>query len=165
MPYMLKTTTICIFIFLNAFNLCFAKINETRQISLQEAILLAVRQNPNVQISQLNHTLQKFSLEIQRWQFSPHYALNAKATTNRTYSVTDEGQVTENATGITPSVSWLSPVGTKVELSAANNLGHHYNPGVSLQIMQPLLRGFGRPIVEAELYNALDSELISSLQS
>ena len=36
-------------------------------LSLNEAILLAVRQNPNVQSSKLDYFSQKFNLFIQRW--------------------------------------------------------------------------------------------------
>ncbi len=35
--------------------------------------------------------------------------------------------------------------------------------GLSLQIMQPLMRGFGKAVVEASLNNAKDSEVISRL--
>jgi outer membrane protein TolC len=48
-------------------------------------------------------------------------------------------------------------------LAASNNLSNHYNPGISLQIIQPLIRGFGRPIVETELNNARDNVFISRL--
>lgn len=132
-------------------------------LSLSDAILLAVRENPNVQTAQLNYILQKYALEIQQWQFQPHYNLQATQTTARNYSVTAGGAVTTNVTGIEPAATLLTPFGTQLTLTANNNITNHYNPGVSLQIMQPLLRGFGRPIVEAALYNAMDSEKISRL--
>ena len=142
---------------------CLADINSVRELSLDEAILLAVRENPNVQNSQLNHVLQKFALEVQQWQFQPHFAFQATQATSRSYSVTSGGNVTSNVTGIQPSVSLLTPVGTNVTLTSTNNVSSHYNPGLSLQIIQPLLRGFGKPIVEQALYNAIDSEKISRL--
>jgi outer membrane protein len=134
-----------------------------RELSLDEAIKLAVRENPNVQTAQLSHVLQKFALEIQQWQFQPHFAFNATHTTSRNYAVTPNGMVTTNSSGITPSASLLTPIGTELTLSATNNISDHYNPGVSLQVVQPLLRGFGKPIVEAALYNAMDGEKISRL--
>ncbi len=134
-----------------------------RELSLKDAILLAVRENPNVQTAQLNHIEQKYALEIQQWQFQPHFALQAVKTTMQTYSVTSNGIVTANATGIQPSVSLQTPIGTQMNLVSTNTIQGHYNPALSLQIMQPLLRGFGKPIVEAALDNAKDSEKISRL--
>jgi len=132
-------------------------------LSLKEAILLSVRENPNVQQAQLNHVLAKYDLDLMHWQFKPHYSLSANATTSRNYSVDQAGYVTQNTTGVNLGASWLSPIGTQVTVASSNNRSDHYNPGLSLQIMQPLMRGFGRPIVEAELYNAMEGEYISRL--
>lgn len=134
-----------------------------RELSLTEAIMLAVRENPNVQTAQLTHVQQKFSLEIQQWQFQPHFGLQATKTTTQTYSMASSGMVTANATGIQPSVSLLTPIGTQMNLVSTNSVAGHYNPALSLQVVQPLVRGFGRPIVEAALDNAIDSEKISRL--
>lgn len=134
-----------------------------RTLSLNETIQLAIRENPNVQTAQLNHVMQKFALEIEEWQFHPHFTLDAKKNTTQTYSVDSNGMVTENKTGIDAGMSWLSPIGSDVQLKLANNISGNYNPGLSLSIEQPLMRGFGRPIVEAALYNARDSEKISRL--
>lgn len=142
----------------------YGKPNGVRTLSLEECIMLAVRENPNVQQSQLTHVLSKFSLEIQEWQFKPHYEISATRTTTQNYSVTEQGLVTDNRTGIDPSISWKSPYGTDMKLVSSNNIQGHYNPGLTLEVTQPLMRGFGRPIVENELVNARDSEKISRLQ-
>jgi outer membrane protein len=141
----------------------YAQTHPPRTLSLNETIQLAVRDNPNVQRSQLSHVMQKFALEVEQWQFHPHFSLNAEKNTSQTYSVDSNGMVTVNKTGINAGVSWLSPIGSEVKLTSANNISEQYNPGLSLSIMQPLMRGFGRPIVEASLYNAVDSEKISRL--
>ncbi len=134
-----------------------------RELSLQEAIYLAVRQNPNVQQAQLNHVRQKYALDREHWQFSPHYGLELTRTTNRTYSVTRGGMVTANSTGFEPSATLLTPFGTSIKAASTNNAEANFHPGLSLAIMQPLMRGFGRSIVEANLYNAMDTEYISRL--
>lgn len=132
-----------------------------RTLSLEETILLAVRQNPNVQRAQLNQVLQKFALEVQHWQFQPHYSFQATRTYNNT---TSSGyNSSNNVLNIQPAVSLLTPIGTQVSLTNANNVGGNYNPALTLQIVQPLMRGFGKPIVEAALYDAMDSEKISRL--
>jgi len=145
------------------FSVIKAQANQTRMLSLEEAIFLAVRENPNVQTSQLSHVEQKFQLEIQQWQFQPHYGLQATSTTSRSYAVTTNGYVSQNATGFQPSVSLLTPLGTQMSLTSTNNVTNHFNPGLSLQIMQPLMQGFGKPIVEAALNDAIESEKISRL--
>jgi len=130
-------------------------------LSLQEAILLAVRENPNVEIAQLNHVEEKFSLHIQEWQFTPHYSFVASVGVNKSV-INNVVQTTKNPL-IQPEVKWLSPIGTQATLTSVNTFSHHFNPGLSLEIVQPLMRGFGRPIVEAALENAKDSEHISRL--
>src|SRR5262249_10078700 len=50
-------------------------------LSLNEAILLAVRQNPNVQSSRLSYVSQKFDLYVQKWAFYPHYSFQSSAST------------------------------------------------------------------------------------
>lgn len=153
----------CVWIVLLSLISHFVMAQPLRELSLDEAILLAVRENPNVQTAQLGHVQQKFALEIQQWQFQPHFGLQAIKTTTQTYSATANGMVTANATGIQPGVSLLTPIGTEMNLLSTNNVSHHYNPTLSLQIVQPLIRGFGRPIVEAALDNARDNEQISRL--
>lgn len=157
------------YVIFSVFGLCLtvfaqAETIRPRTLSLNETIQLAIRENPNVQRSQLSHVMQKFSLEVEQWQFHPHFSLNAEKDTSQTYSVDSNGMITENKTGVNAGVSWLSPIGSEVKVTSANNISGHYNPGLSVSIMQPLMRGFGRPIVEASLYNAMDSERISRLE-
>jgi outer membrane protein TolC len=130
-------------------------------LSLNEAILLAVRENPNVQQSQLNEVMQKFALHVQQWQFQPHYQFTASRTvaSSTRYKIRE----TSRQTFVQPSTSLLTPIGTQFTVTSINNISDHYNPGLSLEMSQPLMRGFGRPIVETALYNAMDSERISKL--
>ena len=130
-------------------------------LSLDEAILLAVRENPNVEQAQLNQVQQKFALEVQQWQFQPHYAFTATKAVTRT--VGGGSQQTTESWGAQPVISLQTPIGTNLSLTSSNNANSHFNPALNLQIIQPLIRGFGRPIVEAALYNAIDSERISRL--
>jgi outer membrane protein TolC len=138
------------------------QVSKPMVLSLRDAIMFAVRDNPNVEVSQLNLIQQKFALTIQQWQFQPHYSLNASLTTNRNI-VNGYDPVTGQVKAVQPAASWLSPIGTQVAVSSVNTFTNHFNPGVSVQVTQPLLRGFGRPIVEAALYNAMDSETVSKL--
>lgn len=130
-------------------------------LSLDEAILLAVRHNPNVQSSKLSYIADKFNLWVQEWEFKPHYSFNASASTNR--DIANNGWVGGHNYNVSPSVTLLTPIGTQFTLAATNSKTINYNPGVSLNFVQPLMRGFGRAVVEASLNDARDSLVISQL--
>jgi outer membrane protein len=131
------------------------------KMSLNEAVLLAVRNNPNVQSTQLNLVLQKFNTWVQEWQFYPHYGFQASAVSNSTKS--NGLRANSEITNVQPSVSLLTPIGTQLTLSGNNTNPDHYTPGLSLEVSQPLIRGFGTAVVEAQLNNAKDSELIARM--
>jgi outer membrane protein len=152
-------------IFFFSTELAFAGLkNETLNLSLDEAILLAVRNNPNVQSSRLSYISQKFNLWVQEWEFYPHYSLEAAA---NFYNNSSKGQPRPNSGfhnyNVQPTISLQTPIGTSITLAGTNSQTLHYNPGLSLQVMQPLLRGFGSAIVEASLNNTKDSLVISRL--
>lgn len=131
-------------------------------LTLEDAILLAVRENPNVQTSQLNYVNQKFNLYVQQWQFRPHFSFQAGATLSRANA---SGSAFSNSHNwnAQPQMTYQSPFGTDVTLGANNTTAFNYNPSLSLQVMQPLMRGFGTAVVQAALNNAKDSLAISRL--
>ena len=131
------------------------------QLSLPEAIALSVRENPNVEVADLNHVMQKFALHVQQWEFSPHYSFNVTRTNTRGSS--DGISSANKLTTIQPAVSLQTSIGTQVSLTSVNNLSTNYNPALTVEIAQPLMRGFGQAIVEAALNDAEDNEVISRL--
>ncbi|HVE44001.1 MAG TPA: TolC family protein [Gammaproteobacteria bacterium] len=137
------------------------KKRDPLSLSLEDAILLAVRSHPNVKTAQLQHVMQKFELYVQQWQFYPHYTLEASAIYTRS-NTSLQPIVGSNNYNVQPAVSWVSPIGTQATLSSSipkTNL----NPNLSLQVMQPLLRGFGKAVVQAALNNARDAEVVARL--
>lgn len=139
------------------------------RLSLEEAILLAIRSNPNVARNQLAYVNQKFALHVQKWKFEPQYSLGLTAGATRTSMPDPNGSANsfvfpvQSSLNITPAVSILTPMGTSFTLSAPQNITSHYRPGLSLEISQPLMRGFGSAIVESALNNARDSLAITQL--
>lgn len=133
-----------------------------KTLSLSEAIALSVRTNPNVEISQLSYLAQKFNTDVQNWEFQPHYSFQANFTQTRS-AVSGNTIVNSPMKSYTPGVSIQTPIGTQVSLTNTHMQTSHYNPGLSLSIMQPLMRGFGRAVVESALNNAKDEEVISRL--
>lgn len=131
-------------------------------LTLDDAIILAVRENPNVQSSQLNYVLSKNGLETARWQFRPHVSLQGGIANNR-YGSSGVAVSSSNSAYVQPAVSLLSPFGTEATLTGSNTKANYYNTGLSLQISQPLMRGFGKAVVEAALENAKDRLEVSKL--
>jgi len=150
----------CIIIFSNLAN---SDQQSFREVTLEDAILLSVRENPNVQRSKLSYISQKYSLELAKWKFKPQYTLSANRQTSKNYSLTDENYVTENANGVNFSAALLTPIGTRIKVSPSADQSDHFHPGVTLEIIQPLLKGFGKAIVEADLKDAIDNDYISQL--
>lgn len=132
------------------------------RLSLDDAIAVAVRDNPNVQSKHLNYLSQKLNLYVEHWQFYPHYGLEGTAGSYRKVLSGVPAPTNQNYT-ITPSVSLTTPIGTKISLSSTNPQTDHFNPALSLEVSQPLLRGFGPAVVEAALFNARDSLQVAKL--
>lgn len=135
---------------------------EKLHLSLRDAILLAVRENPNIQQVQLNYVNTKFSLWVEQWQFRPHFSFQASMERNR-YGVSGQSLNTSNSLNAQPGVSIQTPFGTQATLLMNNTKTPVYNSGLTLQVSQPLMRGFGTAVVESALNNAKDSEVISRL--
>jgi outer membrane protein TolC len=154
---------VLIYFLITLFCIDIASAKPPLALSLKEAILLAVRTNPNVQSSQLSYVAQKFNTYVQQWAFYPQYSFQASATLAHTTTTGGQPNIGTRNYNVSPAVSWLTPIGTKMDLTYTGTDSSYYNQGLSLQIMQPLLRGFGMPVVEAALNNAKDSEVISRL--
>lgn len=155
---------ILIFVLTIFTTLCFAATKDDCTLSLDEAILLAVRSNPNVQTQRLTNITQKFSLFIEEWKFTPQYHLQSSLTAGRTASA-GSPLTTTKGYKIQPSVTLLTPIGTVFSLESQNSFGEHFNPQLILNITQPLLRGFGRAVVEQALENARDDVYIQRLNT
>lgn len=139
-----------------------APLKKKPMLSLQDAIMLAVRTNPNAQVSELGYLMQKYNLHVQEWQFLPHYSFQASVSRAGSRS-SGNPAVYGNSWNAQPTITYLTPIGTQFTLAGSNTTASNYHPGLSLQIMQPLMRGFGKAVVESALANARDSEHITRL--
>jgi outer membrane protein len=135
--------------------------NKPINLSLREAILLSVRDNPNVQTTELDYIAKKCNLFVQEWMFYPHFNLGASGAFKKTntHHHHDHAQNVD----LQGTVKVLTPIGTTVEINSINTRTSSYNPGLTASISQPLLRGFGTAVVEAALHDAMDSALIGKL--
>lgn len=131
------------------------------KLSLDDAILLAIRENPSVQNIRLSYLQSKLDLKVQEWKFKPHFSFE----TDYTYLRNSSGDrfIYNRGLDIQPGVSLLTDIGTQLTLSGHTTEYGNLNPGASLTITQPLLKGFGKPIVEQALNNARDALYTSGL--
>ena len=131
-------------------------------LSLQEAILLALRYNPNVQNKKIDRIMEKFNLRVAENNFELQYALTGSSTLSHTRAW---GTTTSNQSyTLSPNIKWLSKKGTQYSATVNNNYdGVSYHPQLQLDIKQPLLRGADPIVVQQGLLNTQDNEKINKL--
>lgn len=141
-----------------------AKKKAIHHLSIREAILLALRYNPNIQNAELDRIIQRYQLRLAHNEFELQYALGASGATQKsTYN--GVGSTTNNTFLASPELALKTKLGTQGALTIENNVGanNNYNPVLNLSLTQPLLRGFGPTANEAGLLDALDNEWINKL--
>jgi len=150
-----------------ACNLAFAAPKPI-ELTLHDAILLAMRLNPNVQNAGLQRVIDRINLSAANWQYAVQYSLTGSA--NYAKNISDGQKTSEfDAQNIVPQAQLLTPIGTVFNLQMANNLNHiagnarYYNPAIKFSLTQPLLRGAGRDVVLAPLHLAENQEIIQQL--
>jgi outer membrane protein TolC len=141
-------------------------------LTLDDAVYLALRNNVALQSAELDRINQKYDLVVAKNQFEPQYTLGATASgySGKTGFGNTAGASRSINFGPTASVSVENSYGTNISVSNSgeffsknNNEPFQTSPGASISVTQPLMRGFGRDIVEASLRNALDSEEINKI--
>lgn len=133
-------------------------------LSLREAILLALRYNPNIQNAELDRIVQRYQLRLAHNEFELQYALAGTALIqNSRYS--GVGNAENHSFLATPELSIKTKTGGQASLSMDNSVAAvgNYNPLINLSFKQPLLRGFGKAANESGLLNAIDNEWLNKL--
>lgn len=137
---------------------------KVQQLSIREAILLALRYNPNIQNLELDRIIQRYQLRLANNEFELQYALGATGAIQKS-TFNGVGSATNNTFLASPEFDLRTKLGTKASLAIDNNVGanNSYNPVLNFSVTQPLLRGFGTSVNEAGLQNAIDNEWINKL--
>ena len=89
-------------------------------LTLKRAVLYGMQHNNNLQVAQLSRQINRSSLITAQQQFKPQYALSPNATVTHT-SGTNQTSNTQSSVNVGPSMTWLLPEGTSLQLSAAYN--------------------------------------------
>jgi len=144
-------------------------VSQPQFLTLQDAIWLGLRYNPEVRNAEIARVLDKFNLRLAQNQFEVQYALTGKA--NFTDTVSSGNRSGSYSASLTPSASINTTWGGNISVTSNNPLSHPvtgdgrttYNPGVTITATQPLLQGFGPDITLIPLHNAWDAEYIARL--
>lgn len=137
---------------------------KVQRLSLREAILLALRYNPNIQNAELDRIVQRYQLRLAHNEFELQYALAGAAAVEKS-RFSGAGTTSNKSFIATPEVNLRTKLGTQAGLNIDNNVSGYnsYTPVLNFSVSQPLLRGFGRAANEANLLNAIDSEWLNKL--
>lgn len=141
-----------------------ARSKRIHPMSLREAILLALRYNPNIQNAELDRIVQRYQLRLAHNAFEVQYALGASGVLQKS-RFSGIGSETTHTFLASPEFDLKTKLGTEAHLSLANNVNNNnnYNPILDFSLTQPLLRGFGKSINEAALLDAEDNEWLNKL--
>jgi outer membrane protein TolC len=118
------------------------KSHQRLNLSMQEAILLALRYNPDIQNAELDRIIQRYQLRQAYNEFELQFALAGSANFERNH-FSDVGSSNSHSLLATPEVSLKTKLGTRLALRMDNNVATYdsYNPVLNFSITQPLLRG------------------------
>nr|WP_238583802.1 TolC family protein [Legionella brunensis] len=135
-----------------------------QHLTLREAILLALRYNPNIQNAELDRIIQRYQLRLAHNEFELQYALAGSAVAERT-RFSNIGSTNNNSALATPEFNLKTKLGGQVSLNLDNNVSNYnsYTPVLNFSFTQPLLRGFGKDANESGLLNAIDNEWLNKL--
>ena len=141
-----------------------SQAKETLHLRLREAILLALRYNPNIQNAELDRIVQRYQLRLAHNEFELQYALAGTAQIARS-NYSGVGNAITHSYLASPELAIKTKYGSQIALTMDNNIAPvgNYNPLLNLSITQPLLRGFGLSANEAGLLDAIDNEWLNKL--
>ncbi len=141
-----------------------SKQHNTLKLSLREAILLALRYNPNIQNAELDRIIQRYQLRLAKNEFELQYALAGTAMASHA-NYSGVGGANTHSYFATPEFNYKNPFGTEAALKMDNNVvtDGNYTPLLNFSVKQPLLRGLGPAVNEVNLLNAIESDGLNKL--
>lgn len=135
---------------------------EAKHLSLRDAVFLSLAYNTSVQSDEIRRIADKFNLRVAYNRFEWQYGLAGSA--SYTSARVGGRSAVNSSTTLTPTANKTGVYGTTYSLNLSNPTANGiYNPGITMSVTQPLMRGFGKKITLTPLYDAEDSEMLSRL--
>lgn len=140
------------------------KAQKVYHLDIKDAIFLALRYNPNVQNAELDRIVQRYQLRLAQSEFEMQYALGATGIIQKTH-FSGVGEATNKNFAVTPEILYKNPFGGVFTVNMNNQLAEfgNYDPLVTANFKQPLLRGFGK-VNQMGLLNAQDNENLNKIR-
>lgn len=135
-----------------------------RKMSLKEAVMLGMRMNPSVRSGIIGEVASKFALAVARNEFEVRYNLTGTGSYTRSGSNNEPIEHSQSYS-LAPVARLKNKWGTTYALTWDNaytdsqGQPNSYNPGLTLKITQPLLRGAGKSFVTSTLDSAVLNRL------
>lgn len=132
------------------------------ELTLDEAVALALRYNRGIRSAYLQRVVQRFDLRVAERAFVPRGEIGVEVVQRR------RDDDIRGETVIRPSASWLTPLGGTVSFNWARSNplksgGNEYDTA-DVSLNQPLLRGAGLAVNMAPIHIARLQEEINRLQ-
>jgi outer membrane protein TolC len=147
---------------------------ESKEVSLEDCILMALKNNLSVAIEVLNPELSKLSVSKAKEKFMPEFSFsfNQRSTESASYSWLDSAtQVETKFRDYTLNASQFLPTGGSVSLSVVTDkidsnrnfqtINPRFDSTLRLDVSQPLLKNFGININRREITIARNNRTIS----
>ncbi len=147
----------------------YAQSKKPLTLTFKDAVYLGLRNNPSLESNELDRVTQKYALVVQKNKFEPQYTLTSSF--NRTWTTTNNAATNlrtksmTRTTNINPAVALENHYGTQFKLENDNSSGRlGYHPSLTFSVVQPLIQGFGKAVVDAALNDAFDTETKNKLR-
>lgn len=138
-------------------------IQQQMVLSQRDAVLIALRHNPQVTNAEIDRIIQKYQLQQAAREFQWQYDLTA-STSYATSRIDGKRQRDNESYRINPSASRKTLLGSTLDVTIPQSWPSGHQPAATVTLSQPLLRGLNREVIEKGVNDALDNEKINKLQ-
>lgn len=136
-------------------------------LTMDEAIALGMRDNPDIQSAYLQRITQKFDLRVAEDSFTPKMTISGVYLSGSN----EDSKYSEKSIG--PRATLLTPYGTRLSLGWAyqdrrsGSREMYRNDGINFELIQPLLRNAGKDVTTAprELARMIEAQNKLSLKA
>ena len=138
-----------------------------KELSLQESVLLAIRNNITIKSAYLDRITQKFDLKVAEDKFVPKLTLTPSV--QRSSSTTTGSNITTTEKTLIATVTEAIPTGAAISLTSSNSFDTtkatetKWDSKWDIILTQPLLKGAGFDVATASVRTARINEQINIL--
>lgn len=135
-----------------------------KKLTLESSVQLAVQQNRTLQISQIERALERSDLQVARQKFYPQGQLIYENFTR------ESADVKSRSSALYPSATLQTPLGSRISATLNSSRSRFLqfasnDSSITLEVIQPLLRGAGPAVNLASIRIAEMNDAIGALNA